>query len=108
MTYEIAKKIVEAGDSKLFLNWHLHTGISAEDFLEGIKWLCEEPIRYPADDRNYYAAGRLRRELGIRRDGTLVHLKRTYGKGGACAIYEDKPGGALWYGLPSLSAADRI
>lgn len=44
MDYEIAKKIVEAGDSKIFKNWHEHTGVSKEDFLAGIEWLCENVI----------------------------------------------------------------
>ena len=94
MDYEIAKKIVEAGDSKIF----------KEDFLAGIEWLCEEPKRYPADHRY---AGLLRRELGIRKNGQLVHLRRVYPKG-LCAFYEDKPFGELWSNGISLSADDWV
>ena len=105
MTYEIAKKIVEAGESKIFQNWNEFTGISAEDFLEGIKWLCEEPIRYP---EGHKSAGKLRRELGIRKSGELVRLRRVYGKCGLCSFYEDKPLGELWANGVSLSADDHI
>lgn len=104
MDYEIAKKIVEAGDSKIFKNWHEHTGVSKEDFLAGIEWLCEEPKRYPADHRY---AGLLRRELGICKNGQLVHLRRVYPKG-LCAFYEDKPFGELWSNGISLSADDWV
>lgn len=104
MKYEIAKKIVEAGDSRIFKNWHEFTGITEQAFLDGLKWLCEEPQRYPA---GHEYAGKLRRELGIRKNGQIVRLRRVYPKG-VCTFYEDKPFGELWTNGISLSAEDHI
>ena len=104
MEYAIAKKIVEAGDSRIFKNWHEFTGISQQDFLDGLKWLCEEPKRYP---EGHVFAGKLRRELGIRKNGELVRLRRVYFDG-VCAFYEDKPLGPLWVDGVSLSAEDHV
>lgn len=107
MTYEIAKKIVSAGDSKIFQNWHDFAGITEEDFLEGIHWLCEER-RYP---KGHKWAGLLRRELGCTKDG-LVKLRRVYTSDGCggwlCTLYECRPMGCLWRGYVSLSADDRV
>ena len=106
MTYEIAEKLVSLDKSNIFKNWNEYTGISKETFLEGIKWLCEEPIRYP---EGHKWQGLLRRELGIKKNGELVHLRRHYGEGHICVFYEDKKlGSRFWGGHVSLSADDRI
>jgi len=105
--FEIAKKIVEAGNSKIFNNWHENTGISKESFLDGLKWLYEEPSRYP-DGHKF--AGKLARELGITQDGTLVYLRRVYSVDCPVALYDMETGHAAWrVGVKvSISAADRV
>lgn len=105
MTYEMARQLVEKNKSKTFNDWNEHTGITKEVFLDGIKWLCEEPIYYPAD---HIYKGKLRRELGIQEDGTLVHLVRVYLREGQ-ASYEDKPLGRIWCrSAVSITAIDGI
>ena len=46
--FEIKKKIVLAGDSKIFNNWKEHSSITIEDFLEALEWVCNDPF----DNRN--------------------------------------------------------
>lgn len=100
--FDIKKKIVEAGNSKIFNNWHEHTGLSKEDFLAGLAWLCEDP----RDEK-----GRLTRELGCKK-GVLHKLRRCHEKVGydeyiATIRYED---GRLWdkQSGVSISADDNI
>lgn len=99
---EIKKNIVLKGESKVFQNWHEFTGVSMEDFIAGLEWLCEEPVR---------ENGKLRRELAIKKDGTLVYLNRHYSSAGLCGFYDAKTG-RLWSGdgmnKVSISADDRI
>lgn len=35
-------KTLEAGKSKVFNNWHKMYGISKEEFIENLKWVCED------------------------------------------------------------------
>ena len=64
--YATKEKIVKAGNSKIFNIWH-ERGVSEEDFLEGLKWVCDDPL---------WDKGWLTRELGCERDGRLVKLDR--------------------------------
>lgn len=42
--YEIKEKIVKAGNSKIFKNWKENVPeISEKDFLEALRWVCEDP-----------------------------------------------------------------
>lgn len=101
-TLEIKKNIVLKGESKVFQNWHEFTGVSMEDFIAGLEWLCEEPIR---------ENGKLRRELACRRDGTLLRLTRMYDKNDFC-VFVDEQTHRVWSGdgmnKISISADDRI
>lgn len=55
--FEIKAKIVRAGNSKVFNNWHDHAGITEAEFIDGLRWLCDDPM----------PDGRLTRELGCMR-----------------------------------------
>lgn len=66
--YAVKEKIVKSGNSEIFKYWH-ERGVSEEDFLNGLKWVCDDPL---------YEDGKLTRELGCERDGKLVKLKRIY------------------------------
>lgn len=72
-TYEIKKKIILNNDSKIFKNWNDFTGITQNDFLEGVKWLCEEE-----KDKN----GKPVRTIGCSKDGKIVKLRRIYDRYG--------------------------
>lgn len=97
--FEVKKRIVESGNSQVFNNWHENAGVSKEDFLTGLKWLCEDPE----------PDGRMSRELGCQRDGTLVRLTRKYYDNGDFAGFYDmsKTGYRLWSGV-SISVRDHI
>lgn len=95
--YAIKEKIVKAGNSEIFNKWHEY-GVSEEDFLNGLKWLCEDPL---------IGRGRLTRELGCTPDGKLVKLKRVLIKGQLTAFYEEETGYHWDYNV-SISARDRV
>lgn len=69
MKFDIIKEKVEKGKCQIFNNWHEFTGVSAEDFLNGVKWL------YAAEEGN---TGTLRYELGCTKKGEIVRLERRY------------------------------
>lgn len=119
--FEIKEKIVRAGESRIFNNWHENADIEMDDFIEGLRWLCDDPM----------PNGRLTRELGcIRRADSgmtdeqraswyvgpmpngvvrLYRLRRVYGKDGHCAFYDES--GHLWghtAACASISARDRV
>ena len=119
--FEIKEKIVRKGESQIFNNWHENADIELEDFIEGLRWLCEDPM----------PEGRPTRELGcIRRadagmtdeqraiwycgpkpEGVvrLYRLRRVYDRDGHCAFYDEA--GRLWGNTAdcaSISANDRV
>lgn len=119
--FEIKEKIVRKGESRIFNNWHENAGIEMEDFIDGLRWLCDDPM----------PGGRLTRELGCicRADAgmtdeqraiwytgpkpegvvRLYRLTRVYDKDGHCAFYDDE--GRLWghsAECASISARDRV
>lgn len=117
-SYSIKEKIVRAGQSRVFNNWHERGGISLDDFLDGLKWLCDDPM----------PDGRMTRELGcdIAEDldevyaatapipvhgvGTLVRLRRVYFDDGQFACFADESG-RTWHtsiNRASINVKDRI
>lgn len=61
------KKYVLRGKCELFEEWNAYTGVTKEDFLQGLDWLFEDtepekPIR----------------ELVCTHDGKLHHYRRVY------------------------------
>ena len=131
--FEIKERIVRAGNSKVFQSWQENAGISMDEFIEGLRWLCNDP-------KNGGKCGkRLTRELGcIRRadagysaeqidtigftpsyrDPSIVglyRLKRVYTTVGLgtelCTFYDEetgKPWGMGNRSTASISADDRI
>ena len=112
--FEIKKKIVLSGSSRIFENWAAHSTITQDDFLAALEWLCSDPM----DDK-----GRLTREIALAPD-RIVKLRRSYDRFGMTTFYEfptDNGGsgnlGWLWSGEKfsdgfthkiSLSGKDRI
>lgn len=44
--WRLEKKIelVKSGQSRVFKEWQLYGGITEEEFIEGLKWLAEDPM----------------------------------------------------------------
>lgn len=121
--FEIKEKIVRNGDSKVFKNWQENSNITMEDFLDGLRWLCDDPM----------TDGKLTRELGcIRRADSgwsdkdreilnpiephnpgvdrIYRLTRVYWQDGSFRGFVDETG-HTWGGsteCASISARDRI
>lgn len=99
-------KLVEEGKSRIFKDWNHHAGITKEDFIEGLKWVCSDPC----DGSTGGQPGRLTRELGCRPERGLIRIKRQYDyETGVLAFYEIETG-QLWSksGTASISARDAI
>lgn len=121
--YPTKEKIVREGGSAVFNSWSERAGVTEEDFLAGLRWLCGDP----------QTGGLLRRELGCicdpetlpcknetdrelwGRSSThtgrtgLVRLTRVYDADGLCSLYDEA--GELWISAPnraSISLRDRI
>lgn len=44
MRYDIAEKIVKAGNSQVFDYWNKFGQVTQEEFMEAVKWLCDDPM----------------------------------------------------------------
>ena len=93
--FEIKKKIVFAGDSRIFNDWAAHSTITMDEFVSALQWLCEDAL-----DEN----GKLTREIALAPD-RIVKLRRSNDRFGMTAFYEfpsDNGGtgtlGSLWGG----------
>ena len=112
--FEIKKKIVLAGSSRIYADWAAHSTITMDDFISALQWVCEDAL-----DEN----GKMTREIALAPD-RIVKLRRANDHSGMTAFYEypsDNGGtgsiGALWSGERfqdgfirkiCLSAKDRI
>ena len=96
--YEIKEKIVREGKSRIFSNWSKTAGITMEAFLDGLRWLCEDPM----------PEGRMTRELGCKVKDGLHRLARRYYEDGSFAGFYDSESGRIWSGNVSISCKDRI
>ncbi len=63
--YEIKKRIVQAGESRICNNWVEHTNVTPQDFLVALEWVCEDPF-----DKE----GRITREIGLEQN-RIVRLQ---------------------------------
>lgn len=113
-SFETKKKIVLAGNSRIFNDWAAHSTITMDEFISALQWLCEDAL-----DEN----GKLTREIALDPD-RIVKLRRVNDGLGMTTFYEypsDNGGtgslASLWNGekFPdgfsrkiSLSAKDRI
>ena len=70
--YEIKEMIVKKGDSKIFNNWHKHVGVTEHEFLDALKWLCNDP-KDGGKNKN-----RLTREIMCLPSGSIAKLVRAY------------------------------
>ena len=97
---EIKEKIVREGGSTVYESWHKVCGITMEDFIDGLRWLCEDPM----------TDGHPTRELGCKRGDSRLHrLTRVYTYDGPMALYDED--GHIWGGTQdyaSFNARDRI
>lgn len=112
--FEIKKKIVITGNSRIFNDWAAHSTITMDDFISALQWVCEDAL-----DEN----GKLTREIALAPDH-IVKLRRVNDSLGMTGFYEypsDNGGagafGSLWNGekFPdgfmhkvTLSAKDRV
>lgn len=112
--FETKKKIVLAGNSRIFKDWAAHSTITMGDFISALQWVCEDALN---------ENGKLTREIALAPDH-IVKLRRVNDSLGMTGFYEypsDNGGagslGALWNGekFPdgfsrkiSFSAKDRI
>ena len=110
--YEVKERLVKSGKSRVFQNWHTYAGITEEEFLEGLKWVCEDLM----------PNGYLTRELGCeipggaeKGRGKIVKLVRAYRT--AVNGWHDFQGfyrlegemlHPVWNGRVSISARDRV
>lgn len=90
--FEIKKKIVLAGNSRIFNNWKEHSSITVENFIDALEWLCED---------QFDEYGRTTREIGLE-PNRVVRLCAIYDKLTGCAGYVDieelkKPGLHKWW-----------
>lgn len=56
--FSAKEKIVRSGESKVFRNWNERAGVSMDEFLDGLRWLCDDPADGGPE------CNRLTRELG--------------------------------------------
>lgn len=97
--FNYKKNLVVTGKSRIFKNWHEHVGVTQEDFLEALEWVCADPLN---------AAGKMTREIGPRKDGSIAKLKRVYYDDGSFAgIYEIETD-RIWMGKVSINCKDRV
>lgn len=52
MDYKVAEKIVKNAESKVFKEWRNLAGITQEQFLEALLWLCEDPKNGGSDGKH--------------------------------------------------------
>jgi hypothetical protein len=71
--YIIKERLVREGKSKVFKNWHEHTGVSMDDFLEALRWVCEDPCNGGFENRCRT------REIICGRDGKIMKCHRLFG-----------------------------
>lgn len=43
--YNYKKRLVQEGKSQIFKNWASHSSITAEEFLENLEWVCDDPMQ---------------------------------------------------------------
>lgn len=103
--YERKAERVLCGKSKIYENWKAFAGVSVEDFLAGLKWVCEDPLK---DYGITYEKIQMTRELGCTPNGELVKLRRVYDDlGDFVSVYADEKWGSRWTG-PCINCRDQI
>ena len=87
--FEIKKRLVEEGESKVFIAWKkLVPSLTEKEFIANLQWLCSDKRE------NGDGTGRLTREIGLTSQG-IVHLTRQ--NGWLTSFYRDDTN-ELWTG----------
>lgn len=73
--FEAKKKLVKEDKSEIFKEWNEFSGITKEEFINGIKWLESDPMIEVDGEK------RVSREIGCKEDGSLVYGEIYYIKG---------------------------
>ena len=73
--FEAKKKLVKEDKSEIFKEWNEFSGITKEEFINGIKWLESDPMIEVDGEK------RVSREMGCKEDGSLVYGEIYYIKG---------------------------
>lgn len=88
--FDIKKNLVVDGKSEIFSSWQeVVTTLTAEEFLENLKWVCDDPCE------NGDGTGILTREIGLTNSG-IVRINRVYDKG--ITIMYRLDNGRVWEG----------
>lgn len=83
--FNVKKKLVEEGHSKIFKEWSKYSTITKEDFIKALEWVCNDPL---TED------GKVTREIGLT-PTNIVKLTRVYNDLGLSSLYKD---GEWWNG----------
>lgn len=62
--FSTKKQLVENGKSEVFNNWHKMFGIGKDEFIENLKWVCEDPKNGKSTVSNKHNG--LTREIAIK------------------------------------------
>jgi hypothetical protein len=134
--FETKKKIVEAGNSHVFNEWHRLTNgaITMEDFIDALEWLCDDPCNGGRThdkltrelclklNRDAYNRERVSRLNEFQREvygsafpydeekvsGCLVRAKRVYGTAPDTPMGFYDEGGHLMTSIIGVSVRDHI
>lgn len=68
--FSTKKQLVENGKSEVFNNWHKMFGIGKDEFLENLKWVCEDPRNGKSAVSNKHNG--LTREIAIEANGEAM------------------------------------
>lgn len=93
--FDIKKKLVLNGQSRIFNNWSEHSTITTEEFLENLEWVCNDPMQ-KVELKDGHTIERMTREIGLTPTG-IVRLQRVNdAHGDFVGFYRQD--GRLWEG----------
>lgn len=72
--------MILGGNSRVFKDWAARSTITADEFLENLEWVCNDPL----DEK-----GRMTRDIGLTPTG-IVKLQRVYDAHGLVSFYLGK------------------
>ena len=86
MRYQAIERKVRNEECKILNRWKTHSTVTDDEFLEGVKWILEDPF----DERN-----RLTREIALSPTG-IVYLDRIYDDRRGMMVFSHN--GETWFG----------
>lgn len=96
--YEIMERKVKAGNSEVFREWSELARVSPEEFLEALKWVCEDP------ENGGRTGNRITREIALTPNG-ITRLRVEYGIDDISALYDED--GKFWGGATFRVPCDK-